>query len=276
MTTALDLEDLLILFVVALVPAIIYLAWVRSTETGQREGWGTVLRAFVYGAFFATIIAAILEAIFIASGSALSQNYPSLDFVFLNGNTTAGALFLVLVIAPFVEEALKASGVIAYRSTIRQIADGPVLGASVGLGFGFFETFLYGFAGFVEGGLEAAIFLIAIRSLSAVLLHGSSTAVFGYGYAESAVTGRGHGGASHYLAAVGMHSSYNAVVSLGTFALLLGASTEVQNALALVGVLLAILLAFYAIEYVRRLIAQSSYPGALANHPRYPPPYRGR
>jgi RsiW-degrading membrane proteinase PrsW (M82 family) len=272
MTDAATAEDILILFIVALLPAIIYLAWVRATERGQREGWGVVVRAFFYGAFFATIVAAIIESLLVATGTAVSQAHPGPETFFLNGNSSLGAFFLVLVIAPFVEEGLKASGVVSYRASIRTIPDGPVLGASVGLGFGFFETFLYGLTAFLVGGLEAGIFLIAIRSLSSVVLHGSSTAVFGYGYAEATVTRRGHAGASHYFAAVGLHSGYNAVVSLGAFAALFGATPALQDDLSLAGVAIGILLAFTAIEYVRRLIAQATYPGALADHPRYQPP----
>jgi RsiW-degrading membrane proteinase PrsW (M82 family) len=272
MTGSATLVDVLLLFLVALLPALVYLAWVRSTERGPREGWGVIVRAFFFGAFFATIVAALIEAVLVASGTALSQADPGPETFFLNGNSGVGVFFLVLVIAPFVEEGLKAAGVVSYGRSIRTIADGPVLGAGVGLGFGFFETFLYGLAGYFVGGLAAGLLLIAIRSLSSVLLHGASTAVFGYGYAASTVEKRGHAGASHYFAAVGLHSGYNAVVSLGAFAALLGASTALQDDLNLAGVVLGIMLAFSAIQYVRRLIGQSAHPGALADHPRYPAP----
>jgi RsiW-degrading membrane proteinase PrsW (M82 family) len=266
------LEEVLLLAVAAFLPALVYLTWVRSTERGQREGWGAVLGAFVYGAFFATLVAGILEAVLVAGGTSLEHAVPAPDFFFLNGNTTAGALFLALVIAPFVEEGLKASGVAYYRGRIRTVADGPVLGASVGLGFGFFESFLYGLAGALTGGFVAGLALILLRSVSSVVLHGSSTAFFGYGYAESRVSGRGHGGTSHYFGAVGLHSAFNAVVSLGIFATYLGFSSGISDLFSYAGILLGILLAFVAIEYVRRLIVQAEHPGALASHPRYRPP----
>ncbi|HEV2317613.1 MAG TPA: PrsW family glutamic-type intramembrane protease [Thermoplasmata archaeon] len=272
MSATADVENILLLVLAALVPAVVYLTWVRTTERGQREGLSVVLGGFAYGALFATIVAGAIEAILVAGGTSISHAVPGPEFTFLNGNTTAGALFLVLVIAPFVEEGFKALGVVNYRRALRTIADGPVVGASVGLGFGFFETFLYGVAAYLTGGLVAGLALIVVRSLSSVLLHGSSTAFFGYGYAEAEVTQRGHAGASHYFGAVGLHSGFNAVVSLGTFAMVLGYSTSIADALNLVGVGLGILLAFSAIEYVRRLIVQASYPGALAAHPRFRPP----
>lgn len=271
-----DLEDILILVLAALIPALVYLAWVRSTQHGQRESWGPVLSGFLFGALFATVVAGVIEAILVAGGTSVSQAVPGPEFIFLNGNTTLGVLFLVLVIAPFVEEGLKAAGVVNYRAAIRTVADGPVLGAGVGLGFGFFETFLYGLAAYLTGGIAAGLELIVLRSFSSVLLHGSSTAVFGYGYAEAEVTKRGHAGASHYFAAVGLHSSFNLVVSLGTLAGLYGLTGSTADALTLVGFFGGVVLAFGAIEYVRRLVAQSSYPGALAAHPRFrPPPARG-
>jgi RsiW-degrading membrane proteinase PrsW (M82 family) len=275
MSLLLGLEDIAILIVAALLPALLYLTWVRNTEVGIREAWGTVLGAFLYGAFFATVTAALIEAALVAGGTSFSQAYPAPEFVFLNGGTTAGALFLVLVIAPFVEEGLKAIGVTRYAGSIRVVADGPVIGAGVGLGFGFFETFLYGLGAFLTGGIEAGLLLIIVRSLSSVLLHGSSTALFGYGYAESRVGAGGHAAASHYFGAVGLHSVFNAVVSLGTFVMILGLGADAVSAAQAAGFVLGILLAFLAIEYIRRLIAQSSYPGALATHPRYrPPPVR--
>ncbi|EQD52761.1 hypothetical protein B1B_10576, partial [mine drainage metagenome] len=118
--------DLVILLVVALAPAVAYLTWVRGSERFRPEDWGTLLRAFAYGAFFATIAAGILEAVLVSAGTAASQAYPAPEFTFLNGNSTFDAFFLVLVIAPFVEEALKGSGVYAYRNRIRDPADGPV------------------------------------------------------------------------------------------------------------------------------------------------------
>lgn len=269
------LEDVLVLMLVALVPAVVYLGWVRTSERGEREGWGPILSAFVYGAFFATIVAALLEGILVAAGTSISQAVPSPEFFFLNGNSTAGVLFLVLVVAPFVEEGLKASGVINYADRIRTVADGPVIGASVGLGFGFFETFLYGLAAYLTGGLAAGIALIIVRSLSSVLLHGSSAAFFGYGYAAERLGVQRGGAASHYLGAVGLHAGFNAVVSLGTFGIILGLGNPWPAYLDWIGIAAGVLLAFLAIEYVRALIVQASFPGALAAHPKYrPPPVR--
>ena len=272
------IDDLIILWVAAFVPALIYLAWIRSSERYSTEAWSPLLWSFAYGAFVATIVAAILELILVSAGTAISQAVPGPDFTFLNGTTTLGGLFLVLVIAPFVEEGLKATGVIRNRDKIRSIADGPVFGASTGLGFGFFETFLYGLSLFLTSGLAAAIGLVLIRSISSVLLHGSSTGMFGYGYARSKFGAPGAGTGAYYLLAVAMHSSFNLLASGATLAALLGYPQYASYA-ALVGLGLAILYAISAIDHVRTLVQYNDYPAlqpggrpyASPNIPRRPP-----
>lgn len=271
MSAVTDAIDFLVLILVSFIPALIYLAWVRRTERYQRESWGPILGAFAYGALFATIVAAILEAVFVALGTAVSQRVPGPEFLFLNGNSTAGVIFLVLVVAPFIEEALKASGVAANRSRLRIIADGPVFGASVGLGFGFFETFLYGVGEWAVGGLAAGIVLILIRSVSSVLLHGSSTGMFGYGYARSRFGVPGAGSGSYYLVAVWMHSGYNVLASLSILLPFLGITGVALGLGSDLALLAAILFAFWAIEHVRDVIRSADYPSLLKGSARFQP-----
>ncbi len=253
------IDDLIILWIVAFLPALVYLAWIRSSERYSKEAWSPLLWAFAYGAFFATIVAAVLELVLVAAGTAISQAVPAPEFVFLNGNTTLGGLFLAIVIAPFVEEGLKASGVLRNSANLRSIADGPVFGASVGLGFGFFETFLYGLALFLVSGLAPAIALVLVRSISSVLLHGSSTGMFGYGYARSKFGAAGPGSGAYYLLAVAMHASFNVLASGAVVAKLLGYSQYAGYA-SDVGLVVAILFAVAAIDHVRTLVQYNDYP----------------
>jgi RsiW-degrading membrane proteinase PrsW (M82 family) len=263
--------DLLVLIVVSLVPALLYLGWVRGTERAGRPAWGGILRSFAYGALFATIVAAILELVIVDLGTAASSSLPGPEFLFLNGNSPWGSFFLVLVIAPFIEEALKASGVAASADRIRQLADGPVFGASVGLGFGFFETFLYGLAAYFAGGLAAGIALILVRSVSSVLLHGSSTGMFGYGYARSKFRVPGAGRGAYYLLAVLMHASFNALASLAAILAVLGVSGFAVDAASVLALFAAIAFAFGAIEHVRTVIQTSDYPALQPGPGRFGP-----
>jgi RsiW-degrading membrane proteinase PrsW (M82 family) len=271
MSVTTDAVDLGVLVLVALIPALIYLSWVRRTERYQTEAWGSVLGAFAYGALFATIVAAVLEGIIVALGTAVSQTYPGPEFLFLNSNSTLGTFFLVLLVAPFIEEALKASGVAARKSQLRVVADGPVYGASVGLGFGFFETFLYGLGAFLVGGLAAGIALILVRSISSVVLHGSTTGMFGYGYAKSRFGVKGPGAGSYYLLAVLMHATFNALASLAVILSFVGFSGVAVDAASYIALFAAIGFAFGAIEHVRDVIQSSDYPALLKGSARYRP-----
>jgi RsiW-degrading membrane proteinase PrsW (M82 family) len=256
-------EDLLLLALVALTPALVYLAWVRKGEGEQAKGWGTLLGGFAYGAIFATVVAGIVEVLIVELGTGVSLRYPAPEFVFLNGNSTAGAFFLVLVVAPFVEEALKASGVASLRSSIGRVADGPVVGASVGLGFGFFETFLYGLGAFLVGGLAAGLFLIVVRSVSSVLLHGSSTGMYGYGYARSKFGVPGAGSGGYYLLAVLMHSTFNVLASTAVLLTLVGVTGVAADLGATVALVAAIGFAVGAIEHVRSVTQAADFPALL-------------
>ncbi|HEV2231570.1 MAG TPA: PrsW family intramembrane metalloprotease, partial [Thermoplasmata archaeon] len=272
MTDLSPIEDLIVLFLAALVPALIYLAWVRGSEQSGPEPWGPLLSAFAFGALFATFVAAILESIIVAGGAAIGQYYPSPEFTFLNPSSQLSLFFLVLVVAPFIEEALKAGGVARHSDAIRRLADGPVVGASVGLGFGFFETFLYGLGAFLAGGLVAGLGLIIVRSLSSVLLHGSSTAMFGYGYAKGRFNFGGAEGGSYYGLAVLMHASFNALASLGSIAIALGYHGTVGNYADALGLVLAIVFAIAAINHVVTVIHESAFPSAGGSTSRYRPP----
>jgi protease PrsW len=263
--------DLTILVLVSLLPALFYLASVRSSERYRQEAWGPLLRAFAYGAIFATLAAIVVEASVVAAGTAVSQQYPQPEFAFLNGNSTLGTFFLVLVIAPFVEEALKAAGVVSFGSRFRVLADGPVFGASVGLGFGFFETFLYGLGAFLVGGLAAGIVLILIRSISSVLLHGSSTGMFGYGYARGRFNVPGPASGSYYLLAVAMHAGFNTLASLAAILAFAGFPGFAVDSAAFIGLVAAIGFALVAIEHVRAVVASTDYPALALGSSRYTP-----
>ncbi len=272
---ATEVEDLILLVLLALIPALLYLAWIRRSERFQTQPWGPLLGAFAYGAIIATIVAAILEGVLVSLGTAISQTYPAPEFVFLNGDSSLGAFFLVLVIAPFVEEGLKATGVTRAAGRIRLVSDGLVVGAAAGFGFGFFETFLYGLGAFAAGGLAAGITLILVRSVSSVVLHGSTTSMFGYGYARSRLERRSGAAGGYYLLAVGMHSTFNLIASLGALLAVFGFGPNYVEIASLLSLLLAIGFAFGAIEHARRVIQQTDFPGAQAVHPRFrPPPVR--
>lgn len=275
--TALDSAlNVTVIALVALAPAILYLLWIRGTERYRTAAWGPILSAFAYGALFATLVAGTIEAAFVSAGTSVSQVLPGPEFTFLNGTSTAGQFFLVLVVAPFVEEGLKALGVVGQRSTLQIVADGPVYGASVGLGFGFFENLLYGLVGYAVGGLPTALAVVLLRSVSSVLLHASSTAMFGYGYARQRLLGETGLAGRYYLVAVGMHVAFNVLASVGILLLALGVSNQLGDVASGVALLAAIAFAVFAFDRVAQLIRVTDFPVLHGGKGRYRPPPRAR
>ena len=259
------LETLLILvalFLFSLVPALFYLLWIRKTERYHTESWSAVSRAFLYGAVVGTFVAAILEAVLFALYAQVLQ--PDLGGALPKGSTAEYPL-LALVIAPFVEEGIKGLGVYGMRSRISYLADGMVLGAAVGLGFGFLENLLYGVSA-LAAGVTVAILTIAIRSFSSMLIHASATSVTGYGVAANLQQGgQGHVLAGSYLAAVGIHGSYNAIASLTLILPLLGLALPGYgiDLVSIASLMLAIVYGLSAFGFIRQRITEVQFLTAL-------------
>jgi RsiW-degrading membrane proteinase PrsW (M82 family) len=257
-----DLLILLALLLFSLFPALGFLIWVRKTERYHTESWGGVSRAFLYGALVGTFVAAILEAILFALYAQVLQ--PD-----LGGTLPRGAvpefLILALLIAPFVEEGIKGLGVVGMRGRIQYVADGMVLGAAVGLGFGYMENLLYGLSA-LAAGLAVAVTTIAIRSLSSMLIHASATSITGYGVGVNLERkGQGHALAGSYLAAVGIHGSYNALVSLPLILPLVGLVLPGYGfeALSLASLFLAVVYGLAAFGYINKRITEAQFQTAM-------------
>jgi RsiW-degrading membrane proteinase PrsW (M82 family) len=257
-----DLLILLALLLFSLFPALGFLIWVRKTERYHTESWGGVSRAFLYGALVGTFVAAILEAILFALYAQVLQ--PD-----LGGTLPRGAvpefLILALLIAPFVEEGIKGLGVVGMRGRIQYVADGMVLGAAVGLGFGFMENLLYGLSA-LAAGLAVAVTTIAIRSLSSMLIHASATSITGYGVGVNLERkGQGHALAGSYLTAVGIHGSYNALVSLPLILPLVGLVLPGYGfeALSLASLFLAVVYGLAAFGYINKRITEAQFQTAM-------------
>ena len=60
---AVSVGFLIVLVVVAFVPSLIYLIWIRNTERYQREPYSRLLKIFAYGAIFSVAIAIVLETL---------------------------------------------------------------------------------------------------------------------------------------------------------------------------------------------------------------------
>jgi len=206
---------LLVMVVSAFALPLLFVVWIRNTPRYGREPLRAVLRVFGWGAFVSAVIALILETIFLAAAMQIEPLYAYLSSRFSDPT----AVFSLLVLAPFVEEASKALGARSARVQVRTPADGLVYGATAGLGFSAMENLLYGLTAWVtlsQQGLDpsASLVLIAVRSFSSSLLHASATATVGYGMAKGWLTGRRYAYAPFYLLAVLMHASFNLLSGL--------------------------------------------------------------
>jgi RsiW-degrading membrane proteinase PrsW (M82 family) len=198
-----------VIVLVAFVPSILYLVWIRNTERYSREPYGRLLLIFFYGAIVSVIIAIAFELVLTL---AFSQNIERV-YEYLGENPSIPVIVLACVIAPFVEEAAKGMGIRRARRLMTELENGIIYGAAVGLGFAATENLLYESAALAEGGAQAFIATAVIRSISSALLHATSSSLLGLGIARK-VLGMG-GWFPYYLGAVAMHSAFNFMASFG-------------------------------------------------------------
>jgi RsiW-degrading membrane proteinase PrsW (M82 family) len=228
-----------LLVLVSFIPPIIYVIWIRRSERYEREPWGQILKVFLWGAIVAIIVSVILSILVVYVLEETIQR----QYDFLRPESTIGVLLLFSVVAPTVEEFAKGMGVYTVRESITEAEDGMVYGGACGLGFAATENMLYGVAAFlVLADFRASVLLILVRSVSSALLHGSATAVMGYGVGRSLLF-RKAGVLPYYLLAVFMHGVFN---YLASFEIIYGDPTAV-----LYGFFLAIVFAVAAFGLVR-------------------------
>jgi RsiW-degrading membrane proteinase PrsW (M82 family) len=205
---------------VALLPSLYYLVRARNSERYAREPYVRLLAVFGYGAISAVVVSIVLELLIIGNLSNFRRLYELGDTNFLGA----------VVVAPIVEEAAKALGVVFVVGYCVRAEDGLVYGVAAGLGFAATENLLYEVSA-LEVGVIAYFVTAIIRTISSTLLHASATGVTGLGL------GRAHVGnvslafaLPYYLIAVLMHSFFNLVAGLGTTdPTLLGPYTDILS-----------------------------------------------
>lgn len=198
-----DLSETILLFVMAFLPPVIYVIWIRNTEKFEREKWTPIFICFIWGATVSVMAAVVLELILHYS-LVTSINDP---------NTFE--LISVIIIAPFVEELTKplALRLKSVKKEIDEFEDGLIYGAVAGLGFSATENLLYG-RSFMTYGLLVFFILISIRSIGGCLLHASATAWTGYGYGKTLLK---HTSLirviPYFILAFLVHAFYNSILS---------------------------------------------------------------
>ncbi len=211
----------------AFLPPLLYTVWVRNLEEHAPEPWGSLFRAFAWGATGGVVLALVLEVLLGVRPDALTSVGVS------------AAVLTAVVVAPVVEEATKVLGLRWIDDAHIEVEDGLVYGAAAGFGFAATENLVYGAAALMEGGVADLVATMVLRSISSAFLHGAASALVGFAIwqrrAGEGTTGRVLG---LYGVAVLLHAAYN-----------LGAS--VQLALAFVG---SMVLALWTFGWVRKRV----------------------
>jgi len=202
---------LIILFIAAFTPPIVYTIWIRNTEKYHREKWKGIFLSFLWGATIAIIAAVILEWIL---------NYsiaPSLNPEFSH-------LMAVVVIAPFAEELTKplALRLKTIKKELNEPEDGLIYGAVAGLGFSATENLFYGYD-FLTEGIMFFLVLIFLRSIGGCLLHASATAWTGYGYGKKIMKNTSLlKVVPYFIVAILVHAIYNGMLVFDIFGAAIG------------------------------------------------------
>ncbi|MGC9307938.1 MAG: PrsW family intramembrane metalloprotease [Thermoplasmatota archaeon] len=216
----------IILILLAFLPPLLYMVWIRNTERYHREPWLPVLVCFTWGATLAVVASLFLEQIL---GISLAATL---------GSASLYAFAMAVIVAPIVEEFTKplALRFDIVRRELVEIEDGFIYGAAAGLGFSATENLFYEIS-FLDEGLAFFILLVVLRTIGACLLHASATALTGYGYGCTLL--RRKACVLRYFAlAILVHASYNFMVSF-------------QISGIAVGVGFALLFSLFAISWVR-------------------------
>lgn len=192
----------------AFLPPLLFLARVRRAERSRPEPWRALLKAFGWGALGAAALSILLEGALVGSADP----------------TLLGAIpLLAVVVAPIVEESMKALGLLAIRDVDPEPEDGLVYGAAVGLGFAATENLVYVGAALLVGGSSLALTTALYRAAATVALHASATAITGYGVWAARYHLVQGSWLIPLLLAIGLHAAYNAVAGLDPFWALLAA-----------------------------------------------------
>lgn len=172
----------------------------------------------------------------------------SVFWQFLQERPEMGYIVLVVVVAPVVEESLKAASVLVSIRWINELEDGLVYGAAVGLGFAAVENMLY-LNDALSAGIGVFLTTAVARAVTSTVLHASATAVSGLGISRWKMlrkAGRRSSPLSFLLTAILLHGVFNFLAILG---IIFGGG---QGDVYFVGLALSASLAVAVFIFVRR------------------------
>ena len=201
----------------ASLPMMGFLAMVWWLDRYDREPIPMVLATFGWGAVGAVGLAMIGSTLLTVGAVPAVAALASATSV--DPESLLSALSATLF-APVVEEPAKALILIpiVFSRHFDNMTDGFVYGAAAGLGFGMTENFLYFVS--VSGDVEQWIGTVFIRTFYSAVMHATATAAVGAGLGWGRFRGIPatlFGGSMGALGAVGIHATWNGLLTLDQF-----------------------------------------------------------
>ena len=151
--------DLTIILAIAFLPSIYYMVRASNSERYGREPYGRLGLVFAYGAIVAILISIVFELVILGNLDRFERIYNLGDESFLGA----------VLVAPVVEESVKAFGLIFILSYVLRDVDAMVYGVAIGLGFAATENMLYELSA-LSVSLEAYLATAIIRTVSSTLV----------------------------------------------------------------------------------------------------------
>ncbi len=261
----------------AVVPTGLYVLVVWWLDRYEKEPLRLLAAAFVWGALPAVVVAVILE---IVTGASIAS------VVTLSQGTSN--ILSTSVIAPLVEEAIKAGALLGimtfFPSEFDGVLDGIIYGSIVGLGFAMTENLFYFVSAWSEGGLESWSVVVLGRALVFGFSHAMFTSFTGIGLGMAG--GQRHAPARWGYATAGLgaaivaHLLHNLFLSAGGLCL----ASLLADWLGLLAVGAVAVLAWRRErQWIREELAEevrlgiltpAQYQGVVDRHPGGPGPWR--
>ena len=159
--------------ILGIAPMVVYTLLLWLFDRYEKEPWGLLVAAFVWG-FIPSAIIALVSQIILGIPAA----------VLLGRNAFAQQMVEAGLIAPVTEEGIKGVGVLLifliFRSEFDSVFDGILYGGLVGFGFAAVENVLY----FLDSGSVGGVFALAfLRAFIFGLNHAFFTSLTGIGLA---------------------------------------------------------------------------------------------
>ena len=170
-------DVILITLALAFVPSIILVIILRYTEKYEREPWGAVWTAFLWGATASVVLVIFAIGYF---KSYMMENYAEIA-----SDRHTMKLYISCLIIPIVAELVKLMSLFFVREELNEAEDGLIYGGVAGLGFAATEMLLYGLSIHSAYGIKVFIQFILLSTVTVVILQASVGAIAGYGISRA-------------------------------------------------------------------------------------------